>query len=151
MRAGTENTPGIVGLGVALEARAERMMRGASATRAMRDAFEASLTETGIVSRVNGASAPRLPNTSNVCFEPIDGEALTIRLDQSGVRCSQSSACTNHRPEPSYVLRAMGLPEDEAYASIRFGFSELNSMAEVATAVSAVTELHQQLSRFAIA
>ena len=151
IRAGTENVPGIVGLGVALEARRERMEASAAATREMRDTFEASLSETGIVSRVNGSAAPRLPNTSNLCFQSIDGEALTIRLDQLGIWCSQSSACTNHRPEPSYVLREMGLSEDEAYASIRFGFSDLNSMSDLATVVSAISTLHQQLSRFAIA
>ena len=99
----------------------------------------------------NGSRANRLPNTSNVQFRDIDGEALAIRLDQMSVRCSQSSACTNHRPEPSYVLRAMGLTESEAYASVRFGFSELNTTMEVNRAIEAITSIHASLTRFAVA
>src|SRR5690606_28582244 len=93
-------------------------------TAELRNRFESALVSEGIVAAVNGEGAERLPNTSNIRFSAIDGEALTVRVDQLGLRCSQSSACTNHKPEPSYVLRAMGLSESEAYASVRFGFSE---------------------------
>ena len=99
----------------------------------------------------NGKRVNRLPNTSSVQFRDIDGEALSIRLDQMSVRCSQSSACTNRRPEPSYVLRAMGLSESEAYASVRFGFSELNTMMEVNHAIEAITRIRASLIDFAVA
>ena len=69
---------------------------------------------------VNGGLATRVCNTTNLLLDGVDGQALVARLDQRGIRCSQSSACTNHRPEPSHVLRAIGLSEEEAYASVRF-------------------------------
>ena len=151
LRPGTENVPGIVGLGVALSLRHQRLDAVAASTLEMRDFFESRLAQRGLVRMFNGARANRLPNTSNVQFRDIDGEALSIRLDQMSVRCSQSSACTNHRPEPSYVLRAMGLTEPEAYASVRFGFSELNTMMEVNQTIEAITSIHASLTRFAVA
>lgn len=151
LRAGTENIPGVVGLGVALECRARHFAQARGKTESLRNQFEESLVRSGLVVDVNGGGAPRLPNTTNLRFASVDGEALTIRLDQAGIRCSQSSACTNQRPEPSYVLRAMGLSEEEAYASIRFGFSELNDADEVVAAVKAITRLHKSLTHFAVA
>lgn len=151
LRPGTENVPGIVGLGVALALRNQRFAPVSEATGEMRDAFERSLIQRGLVRRVNGYRADRLPNTSNIHFLDMDGEALTVRLDQAGVRCSQSSACTNRRPEPSYVLRAMGLTESQAYASVRFAFSELNHPADVERAVEVVSSVHADLLPFAVA
>jgi cysteine desulfurase len=97
---------------------------------------------------INGTTKSRVCNTSNLRFSGLDGQALVARLDQAGIRCSQSSACTNHRPEPSYVLRAMGLSEEEAYSSIRFTFSVLNSEAEIEQSVTILAELASQLRRF---
>lgn len=151
LRPGTENVPGIVGLGIALSLRHGRFDAVDASTLRMRDFFESRLAQRGLVRMFNGSRANRLPNTSNVQFRDIDGEALAIRLDQMSVRCSQSSACTNHRPEPSYVLRAMGLTESEAYASVRFGFSELNTTMEVNRAIEAITSIHASLTRFAVA
>ena len=74
-----------------------------------------------------------------------------LRLDQEGIRCSQGSACTNQKPEPSYVLRAMGLSEAEAYASVRFSFSELNTIEEIDSALESIMEIHASLARFAVA
>ena len=151
LRPGTENVPGIVGLGVALALRDQRFDAVAQATREMRDAFERKLAQRGVVRSVNGYRAERLPNTSNIQFLDMDGEALAVRLDQAGVRCSQSSACTNHRPEPSYVLRAMGLTERQAYASVRFAFSEKNDLSDVESAVASVSSVHASLLPFAVA
>lgn len=151
LRPGTENLPGIVGLGVALWMRCQRFDAVAHATRELRDALEGKLARRGLVRCVNGYGATRLPNTSNIQFLDLDGEALTVRLDRMGVRCSQSSACTNRRPEPSYVLRAMGLTEPQAYASVRFTFSELNDAADVDLAVEAISSVHADLLRFAVA
>lgn len=151
LRPGTENVPAIVGFGVAASLRAARLGAIALLTREMRDAFELGLRRAGLVRGFNGDGAERLPNTSNALFLDTDGEALVVRLDQAGVRCSQSSACTNQRPEPSYVLRAMGLTESEAYASVRFSFSEFNCMRDVGDAVEAISRVRASLPRFAVA
>lgn len=151
LRPGTENLAGIIGLGVALEIRAARFEVVARTTRNLRDRFEALLEAKGVVAGVNGRAVERLPNTSNIRFSEVDGEALVIRVDLAGIRCSQSSACTNSKPEPSYVLRAMGLSESEAYASVRFGFSELNTVEEVDHATGMIEALHNSLLRFAVA
>jgi cysteine desulfurase len=87
-------------------------------------------------------------NTSNVRFPGIDGQALVVRLDQEGICCSQSSACTNMHPEPSYVLRSMGLNEEEAYASIRVSFSKWNTQDEVEETAEQMLRLHRVLTRF---
>ena len=151
LRPGTENVPGIVGFGLALDLRSAGLGAVSSLTQDMRNAFESALRRRGLVRMVNGEVADRLPNTSNVCFLDVDGEALTMRLDQVGVRCSQSSACTNRRPEPSYVLREMGLTEAEAYASLRFAFSQFNTMRDVNDAVDEIARIRSSLSRFAVA
>ena len=78
-------------------------------------------------------------------FCGIDGQALVAQLDVIGIQCSQSSACTNLRPEPSYVLRAMGLTEEEAYASVRFSFGEHNTADEIQAAVVDMTPVIQRL------
>ncbi len=153
LRAGTENIPGIVGVGVALKVRMARFREVADRVGTLGAAFEKSLrdSEPRLIRQFNGSGVDRLPGTSNVCFLDTDGEAMTIRLDQTGVRCSQSSACTNHRPEPSYVLRAMGLSEAEAYSSIRFAFGEMNSRADVEDAVAAIVDVHASLPCFVAA
>ena len=151
LRPGTENIPGIAGLGRALELRSLRFDSVASTVQAQRDRFETALARSNLVAGINGASTERLPNTTSVRFSEVDGEALILRLDQEGVRCSQGSACTNQKPEPSYVLRAMGLSEAEAYASVRFGFSELNTADEIDSAVESIMRIHAGLARFAVA
>ena len=148
IRPGTENLPAVVGLAVALEHRSERLHRIMADLGALRHRFETGLKEAGMVEAINGADAPRIPNTSSITFKGVDGEALLLRLDQEGVQCSQSSACTNRKPEPSYVLRAMGLSEDEAFRSVRFSFSEFNTKDEVDRALDTLNRLHSTLTRF---
>ena len=150
-RAGTENVPGFVGLGKAAALRLERFDAVAAHCAALRDAFERKLFAAIDGLRINGNPDHRVPNTTDLLFPEVDGQALLLRLDQAGIRCSQSSACTNQRPEPSYVLRAMGLSEDEAYASIRFSFSEQNTHEEIDRAVATITELHSELSELTAA
>lgn len=151
IRPGTENVPGILGLGEALEIRTGRFDTVVEQVRELRDSFESQLISSGLVAGVNGSSVSRLGNTSNIQFDAVDGEALILRLDQAGVRCSQGSACTNRKPEPSYVLRAMGLSEEQAFASVRFGFSEFNTSDEVDLAVESMKQVHASLARFAVA
>jgi cysteine desulfurase len=146
LRPGTENFPGIVGLGVAAKARYDRLAAVQTAVGSMRNQFEAALLERFPFIRVNGDVNQRVFNTTNLCFQGLDGQALVARLDAHDVRCSQSSACTNSRPEASYVLRAMGLSENDAYASIRFAFSELNTPEDTELAVERISQSVETLA-----
>jgi cysteine desulfurase len=123
LRVGTENYPGIVGFGVAAEHRAAMWRGFAKRTRALRDLLEQTLIAELEGARTNG-SVERVCTTSNVLIPGLDGQAFVAQLDARGIQISQSSACTNMRPESSYVLRAMGLSEEQAYSSFRFAVSE---------------------------
>lgn len=104
LRAGTENLPGIVGLGEAARLRHERLGEIEKKLGMLRDRLESMVLDRLSGVDINGGSGPRVSNTTNLRFHGVDGEAFTARLDQVGIQCSQSSACTNQRPEPSYVL-----------------------------------------------
>ncbi len=144
-RSGTQNVPGAVGLGVALRERAESFDQTVEAMQTMRDAFETSILGAIPGARVNGCDSPRVPNTSNILFPGIDAMALVALLDQRDVACSVGSACSSGRPEPSHVLLAMGLSEDEAYSSVRFSFSVMNTMDEAFRAADIVAETARKL------
>ena len=148
LRPGTENVPGIIGMGTAAQLRLERLEDVQGLMASLRDHFEQSVIDRVPDVEVNGDPNMRVCNTTNLLFRDVDGQALVARLDQEGVRCSQSSACTNQRPEPSYVLRAMGLSESEAYASIRFSFSEFNAVEDIDETVVHLARLCEQLRRF---
>lgn len=148
-RAGTENLPGIAGAGAAAARRLTRLDDTISALQERRDQFERAVRTQIPDVFVNGDAENRVCNTTHLRFEGVDGEALVARLDQEGIRCSQSSACANQRPEPSYVLRAMGLSESQAYASVRFSVSVLNSDEEIDETVRRLAKLVAQLRRFA--
>jgi cysteine desulfurase len=147
-RPGTENLPGIAGSGAAAKLRNKSLLQTVADLTQLRDEFEQSVLQQIPEVFINGDRANRVCNTTNLRFEGVDGEALIARLDQSGIRCSQSSACMNRRPEPSYVLRAMGLSELQAYASVRFSFSLLNSPEEAEVAVGILAEEVAKLRRF---
>ena len=148
LRPGTENVPGIIGMGTAAQLRLDRLENVQVLVASLRDDFEQAVLDGVPDVEINGDPDVRVCNTTNLLFRDVDGQALVARLDQEGVRCSQSSACTNQRPEPSYVLRAMGLSESEAYASIRFSFSEFNTVEDVDDAVVHLARLCEQLRRF---
>ena len=139
LRPGTENLPGIAGFGKAAELRRDNLVQIVAKLKQLRDHFERLVFESIPSVYSNGGKAERVCNTSNLRFEGVDGQALVAQLDAEGIRCSQSSACTAQIPEPSYVLRAMGLSEEEAYSSVRFSFSELNTIEEVEKAVEILT------------
>ncbi len=145
--AGTENTAGIVGLQRALELRYSELHKAISHMTALRDTFEQIVLDQCPWVYVNGRRDQRVCNTSNLCFEDIDGQALVGRLDSLGVYCSQSSACTTGRPEPSHVLRAMGLSEAQAYASVRFSFGVTNTHQEAELAATVVAAEAEHLKR----
>ena len=148
LRPGTENVPGIIGMGTAAQLRLERLENVQELMASLRDRFEQSVIAQIPDVEINGDPDMRVCNTTNLLFRDVDGQALVARLDQGGIRCSQSSACTNQRPEPSYVLRTMGLSESEAYASVRFSFSEFNTVEDVDDAVVHLARLCEQLRRF---
>lgn len=139
-RAGTENVPGIVGLGKAAElARAGLERSDDLKMAAARDHLERELLEieaTGL----NGEGAPRVPNTTNIYFDGIEGEALVIALDLKGLAVSTGAACSSGAIEPSHVLTAMGLRPDRAKASIRFSLGKQNTREDVDFALGLIPE-----------
>jgi len=130
-RAGTENVPGIVGLGKACEMAAENFEAENNKVKALRDKLEKAILEKCPDCRLNGDPDNRLPNTSNISFEYIEGEAILLMLDKYGICASSGSACTSGSLEPSHVLRAMGVPFTAAHGSIRFSLSRYNTEEEV--------------------
>jgi cysteine desulfurase len=138
LRAGTENLAGIVGFGAAAErAGAWLAGGGAAALAALRDRLEAGLAGAVASVRVNGA-APRVANTTNLCFEGVAGSALVVALDQDGICASTGSACAVGAAEPPHVLRAMGLPRELAAASVRFSLGKKTTSAEIDWALACV-------------
>jgi len=145
-RAGTENVPGIVGLGKAAEFAMAGFERGDrdddrndGKMAAMRDRLERELLEIEAAG-LNGEGAPRVPNTTNIYFDGIEGEALVIALDLKGLAVSTGAACSSGAIEPSHVLTAMGLRIDRAKASIRFSFGKQNSVEDVDFALQVIPE-----------
>jgi cysteine desulfurase len=139
-RAGTENVPGIVGLGKAAELAQVGLERGDDRRlAAMRNRIEHALGEIDAAG-INGAGAPRVPNTTNWYFDAIEGEALVIALDLNGLAVSTGAACSSGAVEPSHVLLAMGLPAERARASIRFSLGKQNTDEEVDFATGLVSE-----------
>lgn len=130
-RAGTENVASLVGLGAAGELAKANMEKENTFVRSLRDTLEQGVVATIKDVRVNGDVANRLPNTTNISFEYIEGESILMLLDQFGICASSGSACTTGSLEPSHVLRAMNLPYTAAHGAIRFSFSRYNTMEEV--------------------
>lgn len=130
-RAGTENVASIIGLGRACQLAAERIEDENTRVRALRDQLEAGILARVPGAKVNGAGADRLPNTTNITFPGADAATLLTRLDQAGVCASAGSACTSGALSPSHVLKAMGLRDTDALASIRFSLASSNTAAEI--------------------
>jgi len=130
-RAGTENVPGIVGLGKACELALENLEVENGKVKALRDKLEKSILSKCPDCRLNGDPENRLPNTTNISFEYIEGEAILLMLDKYGICASSGSACTSGSLEPSHVLRAMGVPFTAAHGSIRFSLSRYNTEEDV--------------------
>ncbi len=144
-RAGTENVPGIVGLGKAAELAMAGFERGDDQKMAeLRDRLERELTALE-GARVNGAGAPRVPNTTNVLFEGVEGEALVIALDLKGLAVSTGAACSSGAIEPSHVLTAMGLRPDQARGSIRFSLGKQTNSGDVEFAMTLIPETVERL------
>ena len=130
-RAGTENVPYIVGLGKACELAAKFMEDENTRVKALRDRLETALLATCPNSKRNGHKELRLPNTANISFEFVEGEAILLMMDRFGICASSGSACTSGSLEPSHVMRAMGVPFTAAHGSIRFSLSRYNTDGDV--------------------
>lgn len=147
LRSGTLDVPGIVGLGMACELAHTEMESEAPRMSAMRDRLKERLESALDETQVNGTMKDRLPGNLNISFFHADGEALMMALDDIAV--SSGSACTSAAIEPSYVLRALGVDEETAHSSIRFGLGRFNTMEEVAYVADRVIETVQHLREFA--
>jgi cysteine desulfurase len=130
-RGGTENVASIVALGKACELAAEKMEEENSRVLYLRDKLEAGLLKSTPRSMLNGHKTERLPNTSNISFEFVEGEAILLHMNQFNICASSGSACTSGSLEPSHVLRAMGVPFTAAHGSIRFSLSVYNTEEEI--------------------
>ncbi|MGA2069831.1 MAG: cysteine desulfurase NifS [Sedimentisphaerales bacterium] len=130
-RAGTENVPGIIGLGRACELAMKNFDQENKKVKFLRDKLEKGILAKCPDCMVNGDTESRLPNTSNISFEFIEGESILLMLDRFGICASSGSACTSGSLEPSHVLRAMGIPYTAAHGSIRFSLSRYNTEEEV--------------------
>ncbi len=146
-RAGTENATSIVGLGKACEMAMESLEYEKSFVRAMRDRLQQGILEQVSHCFVTGDPNNRLPNTLNVAFEYIEGEAILLLLNKMGIAASSGSACTSGSLEPSHVMRAMDIPFTAAHGSVRFSFSRYNTMEEVERVIEAVPPIVAQLRK----
>jgi cysteine desulfurase len=144
-RPGTENVAGIVGLGKAAEISRKSLAEDAQRISALRDKLQQALLQRVPQSRVNAGEAPRTPNTTNLVFPGVEGEALLIALDLKGLACSTGAACSSGAVEPSHVLTAIGLPPEEARASLRFSLGRHTTPADIDFALNVVPAAVAQL------
>ncbi|MEE9603933.1 MAG: cysteine desulfurase NifS [Candidatus Scalindua sp.] len=126
-RSGTENVPYIIGLGKACELATEFIKEEQRCVKDLRDKLEKGIKDKISNVKINGENTTRLPNTSNISFEYIEGEAILLLLDMAGIASSSGSACTTGSAEPSHVLQAMGIPPSQSRGAIRFSFSRYNT------------------------
>ncbi len=144
-RAGTEATSSIIALGKACEVAAQWMNDENSRVKAMRDRLEQELLRIIPAARINGGGAERLPNTTSIAFEFVEGEAILLLLSEKGICASSGSACTSGSLEPSHVLRAMGVPFTCAHGSIRFSLSRFTTDAEIDAVINELPPIIQRL------
>ena len=139
-RAGTENVPGIVGLGKAVEVRARDMKTEAEAVSALRDRMWEGIRARVPEVRLNGHPTERLPGTANICYRNVESESIVLALDLKGIAVSAGSACTAGSVEPSHVLVAMGVPLDWAMGAVRSSLGRSTTAGDVDYVVASVTE-----------
>jgi cysteine desulfurase len=130
-RGGTENTAGIIALGKACELAGRNMQKENTEVKRLRDKLEEEILARIPNTKINGHVPQRLPNTTNISFEFVEGEAILLHMDEFGICASSGSACTSGSLQPSHVLRAMGVPFTMAHGSVRFSLSVYNTEAEI--------------------
>ena len=145
LRAGTENVPGIVGLGVAAELAAAHAPKFGDRVGRFRDKLETALCERIPIAQVNGDRGCRLANTTNIGFERLEAEAIMLLLSENLIYASAGSACESGSLEPSHVLTAMGVEQTLAHGSVRFSLSRLTTEAEIDTAIEKIPPLIERL------
>jgi cysteine desulfurase len=148
-RAGTENVPGLIGLGVAARLAKASIAHEGTRLSAMRDRLERLVLERVLRTTVNGAGAPRVPNTTNISFDGVEAESLLIALDLEGIAVSTGSACSSGTLEPSHVLKAMNLPAGRAQNAIRFSLGSGNTDAEIDRLVDVLPPIVEKLRSLA--
>lgn len=144
-RAGTENVAAIVGFGKACELARERLQVENTRVRTLRDRLEQRLLKTCPDARVNGDIKNRLPNTTNISFEFVEGEAILLRLNEHNICASSGSACTSGSLEPSHVLRSMGVPFTAIHGSVRFSLSIYNTDEDIDLVLKIMPEIVKEL------
>jgi cysteine desulfurase len=144
-RAGTENVPAIVGMGVAARLAVAKLETEAARLQALRDRLEDGILARVPGTAVNGTPSARVPNTSNISFDRVEAESLLIALDLEGIAVSTGSACSSGTLEPSHVLRAMGFPPHRAQNSLRFSLGLFSTEQEVDLVVDALPRLVEKL------
>lgn len=144
-RAGTENVASIAAFGKACLIARENMLKEAEQVRALRDRLEKALLAKCPDTRINGDRENRLPNTTNISFEFIEGEAILLRLNEYGICASSGSACTSGSLEPSHVLRAMGVPHTAIHGSIRFSLSRYNTAQDIERVIEIMPPIIREL------
>ena len=144
-RAGTENVPGVIGMGAAAERALMKMDVEAERLSALRDRLEHGILSSVPKTEVNGAREARVPNTTNISFDRIEAESLLIALDLEGVAVSTGSACSSGTLEPSHVLKAMGLSSHRAQNSIRFSLGASNTEEQIDHVISILPRIVTKL------
>ena len=144
-RAGTENVPGIVGMGTAAARAARTMKARTDKERALRDYLISRVLKEIPYTRLNGHPTKRLPNNANFSFQFVEGESLLIMLDMKGICASSGSACTSGSLDPSHVLLAIGLPHEIAHGSLRLTLSEETTKEDIDYVVDALKEIVDRL------
>ena len=144
-RGGTENVPGVIALGKAAELELLHLEEATARERRMRDRLEQALLATIPDCEVNGDPTQRLPNTTNIGFKYIEGEAILLMLNQKGICASSGSACSSGSLEPSHVLRAMGLPYTTLHGSIRFSLCRYTTEAEIDAVIEVLPGIVERL------
>ena len=147
LRAGTENVPGIVGLGKAAQLALRDMSKEAVQLIYLRDKLHQGLAGKIELAHLNGHPTQRLPNTLNISFEAIEGESIILNLDLEGVACSTGSACTSSSLEPSHVLLAMGIVPRIAQGSVRFSLGRINTEEEIEYLIKILVPIVEKLRK----
>ncbi|MFV8818363.1 cysteine desulfurase NifS [Haliea sp. E17] len=146
-RAGTENVTSIIGLGVAAELALANLEHENTVVKAMRDRLQEGILAAVPHAFATGDVGNRLPNTANIAFEYIEGEAILLLLNKLGIAASSGSACTSGSLEPSHVMMAMGIPYTAAHGTVRFSLSRYNTMEEIERVIEAVPPVVAQLRK----
>lgn len=149
IRTGTENLAGIVALARACEIAASELGTRSETVLRQRDQFEEAVRQRIPRTRVNGGGAPRVPNTTNLSFDGLEGEAIVLGLDLEGIACSTGSACTSGSVEPSHVLTALGVPTPLALGAVRFSLGRSTTEAQIDRTVEALEKVVARLRRVA--